>query len=192
MFIQSNFPSVGRDFLSFLSAKVAPNVPMYSFFKGNVVAGNLIGVAAVAGFTNIPMLPGPPAEAYAIYSYSKGTNPVLIILLISAIVAATTGFSYFLGRIFGPKIITKMTKNEFKYSEVLDRLSAPIMFFTVLLPLPVPGIFPFLFGAYRSNYRNFMLAVFAATVLRFSVSLFLFHNYGDITTNFTDWIKTIF
>ena len=193
LFVQSKAqPTTQQKILNVLSEDVAPKIPLYSFVKNNIAAGNLIGVITVVGFSNIPILPGPPVEAYLIFAFSKGTNPILLVLTVSVLTSVTASISYFVGYIFGPKVVEKITKKPFKYSKTMSSLSVPIIFIITLLPLPIPGIFPFIFGAYKSKYRNFIIAVFIANIIRFSVALVLFKVVGDSVFHLPSLIKNIF
>lgn len=176
----------------FVSGEVAPKMPFYSFFEHDLKEGTLAGVAAFVGFANIPFVPNPPAEPYVIYSYTKGTSPVLLVLLVAGIGTISSSISYILGRLFGPKFIKKLTKKEFKHSPIIDRLSGPITFVTHALPIPIPGIFPFLFGAYKSSYRSFILAAFLGVTVRYSLILYLFVKYGQNITHLPVLLKSIF
>lgn len=184
-------PDATKKISDFLSNNVAPNIPFYQFIKDNVGAGNLLGVISFTVFANMPILPSPPTEAYVIFAFIKGTNPVLIVLVVSIITAVTTSINYLIGYIFGPKLIEKITKRDFKYNRIINFLSAPITFFTHLLPIPIGGLFSILFGAYKSNYRNFIVAAILGTLIKFSLVLFLFSQYSDVISKIP-LIKLIF
>ncbi|MBI2084074.1 MAG: hypothetical protein HYT70_00445 [Candidatus Aenigmarchaeota archaeon] len=169
---------IKQDILDFLADQVAPNLPLYSFFKEEVLTGTLKGLAAFVAFANIPFVPNLPVEPYAIYVFNNGINPILIVLTITATTFVTSSLSYMLGYMFGPRLIEKLTGRPFSYSERMDFFSAPITFITHLLPLP--NIFPFVFGAYKSNYKNFAIAALLATTIRFSAVLIIFQIYGDV------------
>ena len=62
----------------------------------------------------------------------------------------------------------------------MNFLSAPITFLTHLLPLPIPAVFPFIFGAYKSNYKLFAAAAVLGVLIKFSIVLFLFNEYGNV------------
>ncbi len=192
-FIQSKVqPEAQQKILNFLSESIAPNIPFYSFFMDNIATGNIVGVITFIAFANIPILPNPPSEIYILFAASKGTNPILLVLTVSAITLITSSVTYSIGYIFGPKIVEKITKKEFKYSKIMNSLSAPITFLTHLLPLPIPGIFPFIFGAYKSNYKNFSIAVALGTLIRFSAVMFLYAQYGDVVSQSLDLLKSFF
>ena len=182
-------PVANEKIVNFLSDEVFPRMPFYSFFKNDIAEGTLKGVIAYAIFVNIPFIPNPPLEPYVIFSISKGTNPILLVLTISVITSIAVSINYLLGYMFGPKLIEKITKKEFKHSKLMSFLSVPITFLTHLLPIPIPAVFPFIFGAYRVNYKFFVLAAFLGVLIKFIIVLLLFEKYGDI---FSQLIGRIF
>ena len=173
-------PATSEKLVNFLSDQIFPKMPFYQFIKSDIAEGTLKGVIVYITFANIPFVPSPPPEPYIIFAMSKGTNPILLVLTVSVITSITVSINYFLGFIFGPRLIEKITKKEFKHSRIMSLLSAPITFITHLTPIPIPGIFPFIFGAYRANYKFFVLAAFLGTLIKFSVVLFLFQEYGQM------------
>jgi len=170
-------PEIKQNILN-SAGQLATTLPLYAFFKEEVLAGTLKGLSAYVAFANIPILPNAPVEPYVIFVFSKGVNPILIVLTVTGITAVTSSISYFLGYLFGPRLIEKLTGKPFSYSERMDFMSAPVTFVSHLLP--VPNIFSFLFGAYQSDYKNFLTAVLLATAIRFTAALFIFHNYGNV------------
>ena len=191
-FVQSKVqPIVQQKISNFILENIALKIPLYSFVKDNLLEGNIIGVITFVTFANIPIIPSPPSEAYIIFAFTKGTNPILIISVVSVITTITSSISYLIGYIFGPKVVEKITKKEFKYSRIMNFLSVPITFLTHLLPLPLPAVFPFIFGAYKSNYRNFVIAAFFGVVVRFSSVIILFNLYGDAIYQLPGLIKSL-
>ncbi len=148
--------------------------------KDDIAQGTLKGTIAYVMFSNIPFIPSPPVEPYVLFAVSKGTNPVLLVLTVSIVTLMTTSINYFIGYLFGPRLVEKITKKEFKYSKKMSALSAPITFFTHLLPLPIPAVFPFIFGAYKSDYKLFAIAAFLGILIRFTFVLFLFDKYSHV------------
>ncbi len=157
--------------------QLATNLPFYAFLKEEVLGGTWKGLVAFVAFSNIPILPNPPVEPYIIFVYTKGVDPFIIVLTIACLTVITSTLSYLFGYLFGPSLIEKITGKPFTFSERMDFLSAPVTFITHMLP--IPNIFPFIFGAYHSHYRNFIIAVFLATAIRFAAVLFIFQTYGN-------------
>lgn len=183
-FVQSKIsPSTNEKLTNLLLNQVFPKLPFYPFIKDDVAEGTLKGVIAYTVFANIPFVPNPPLEPYVIFSMAKGTNPILLVLTISAITSIAVSMNYFIGYLFGPKLIEKITKKEFKRSKIMSLLGIPIIFFTHLIPIPIPAVFPFIFGAYRVNYKFFILAALLGTLIKFSLILFLFEEYNQTLTN---------
>ena len=180
LYLQSKFqPTTYHQISDFSSKYIASKIPYYTFIKSNLVGGTLLGVIMFVAFANIPVIPNPPPEAYLIFALTKGTNPVLMILAVTGVTVITSSINYLVGYLFGPKIIEKITKKEFKYSKVMNSLSFPITLFVHFIPLPVTSFLTILFGAYKSKYTSFVTAVILGTVLRYSLVLFLFNRYEN-------------
>lgn len=184
-FLQLSF--VQETILDFLNQNIPWSIPAFNYIKIQVLSGSLIGLFLYLMFTNIPLLPGLPAEAFVIFSYLKGTGIVGIVFIAAIVYAFFAAVYYFVGRFFGKKILEKMLRIKLKYSPTLDRFSGTLLFFIYLLPIPLPipigTVLVMLFGFYRTKFSRIIAAVGFSTAIRFLLMILLY-KYTPINSYF--------
>ncbi len=180
--------SIRTSVSNFINQNIPWSIPAFSFIKNNLEAGSLIGLLLYLVFVNIPFLPSPPAEAYAIFSFSKGTNIFGILFVTVLVYIFFAAVYYFIGRFFGKRMLEKMLKRPVRYYPILDKLIAPIVFFAHLLPIPFPlplATITILFaGFYRTELTRVMAAVGMGTLFRFVIIITLYQYLP-----FASWLK---
>ncbi len=170
--------------LSFLNENIPWSIPTFTFVKDNVISGSIVGLILYLLFVNIPILPNPPAEAYILFSFLKGTNIFVIILVTVAISLLLATVYYFLGRFFGQRMLEKMLKMPVKYNQFIDRYIGPLIFFVFMLPIPFPipaGTILVLFaGFYKTDFKKVMAAVGMGNMFRILIVLVLYYLYRPV------------
>lgn len=179
--------------LNFLNNSIPWSIPSFTYIKDNIASGTLIGLILYLVFVNIPVLPSPPAEAYIIFSFLKGTNIFGIILVTVALSMLFALIYYFIGRFFGQRLLEKILKRPVGYSPLLDRFIGPIMFFVYMLPIPVPlpagTALVLLSGFYKTDFRKVMAAVGMGTLFRILIVLALYHFYTPLIEPYLSKLK---
>ena len=165
--------------LKFLNANIPWSIPLFTFVKDNVSSGSLIGLFLFLVFANIPLLPSPPAEAYAIFAFTKETNMFGILFLTVVVYMFFAVIYYFIGRFYGQKILEKILRRPVGHIQILNRFIGPLVFFAYLLPLPLPipvaTILVLVAGFYKTDFRKIMAAAAMGTLLRFILIITLYH-----------------
>lgn len=167
--------------LNFLNQNIPWSIPLFTFVKGNILSGSLVGLLIFLVFVNIPVLPSPPAEAYIIFSFSKGAN-IFGIIFITILVYLTFGLVYYLiGRLFGQQVLEKIFKKPITVIPFLERFIGPIIFFTYLLPIPLPislsSIVVLVAGFYKTDLSKVIAAVAMGTLFRVLIIIALYYFY---------------
>lgn len=166
--------SIQDTILDFLSR----NIPYFPYIMRQVSSGTLIGVLLYATFANIPILPSLPSEAYAIIAYTKGSNILGIIFIITGVYVIFASIYYFIGRLFGLRIIEKITKKQIKPGRLFQNFSGTVLFLLYLFPIPVIGSFASILilflGAYKAELKKVVAIVALAIFLRFLAILLLY------------------
>ena len=180
---------------NFLSQSIPWSIPTFTYIKDNVLAGSLVGLIIYLVFVNIPLLPSLPAEAYAIFAFSKGTN-ILGILITSTLIYMLFALTYyFVGRLYGKRILERLLKRPVEYSALLDRFIGPIIFFAYLLPIPVPvpigTISILLAGSYKTRLAKVMAAAGMGTLLRFLIVIILYNFFTPAIEQYLSPLKTL-
>jgi len=165
--------------LKFLNENISWSIPLFTFVKDNVSSGTLIGLILFLMFVSVPLLPSPPAEAYVIFAFSKGTN-IFGILFVTVLVYMLFAFIYyFIGRFYGHKILEKLLKRQIGHIPILDRYMGPLVFFAYLVPIPLPisvsTILILIAGFYKTEFSKVMAAVAMGTLFRFLIIIILYH-----------------
>lgn len=170
--------AVQKPVLNFLDRNIPWSIPAFTFVKDNIASGSLIGVVLFLLFANIPLLPSPPAEAYIVFAFVKGTN-IFGILFVSVLFYVLVSLVYyFIARFWGQKILDKLLKRHVGHSEFLDKFIGPIIFFSHLLPLPFPISLPtitiLLAGTYKAKLSQVIVAVGMGTLFRILIILAIY------------------
>lgn len=170
--------------LDFLNQNIAWSIPLFTFIRDNVLSGTLAGLLIFLVFVNIPILPSPPAEAYIIFSFTKGTS-IFGIVLITILVYLAFGLVYYLiGRLFGQRVLENIFKKPITVIPFLERFIGPIIFFTYLLPVPLPISLPSIVvlvaGFYKTKLSKVLSAVVMGTLLRVLLIVALYYLYTPI------------
>lgn len=185
--------SIQEPVLNFLNSNIPWSIPLFTFVKDNLSSGTLIGLFLFLVFANIPLLPSPPAEAYAIFAFSKGTNIFGILFLTVLVYMLFAVIYYFIGRFYGQKILEKLLRREIGHIKLLDRFIGPLVFFAYLLPLPLPipvtTILVLVGGFYKTDFRKVMAAVAMGTLLRFILIMTLYHFYTPVIEPYLSPLK---
>lgn len=176
--------SIQEPILNFLNTDIPWFIPLFTFVKDNISSGTLIGLFLFLVFANIPILPSPPAEAYAIFAFSEGTNIFGILFLTVLVYMLFATVYYFIGRFYGQKILEKLLRRPVGHIQLLDRFMGPLMFFAYLLPLPfpipIPTILVLVAGFYKTEFSKVMAAVAIGTLLRFIAIVVLYHFFTPV------------
>ncbi len=170
--------------LNFLNQNIPWSIPLFTFVKDNILSGSLVGLLIFLVFVNIPVIPSPPAEAYIIFSFSKGAN-IFGIIFITILVYLLFGLVYYLvGRFFGHRVLEKIFKKPVTIIPFLERFIGPIIFFTYLLPIPLPVSLPsiavLVAGFYKTNLSKVIAAVAMGTLFRILIIIALYYFYTPV------------
>ena len=176
--------SIQEPVLKFLSNNIPWSLPTFTFIKDNVSSGNLIGLILYLLFVNIPLLPSPPAEAYVLFSFLKGANIFGIIFITVAISMLFALVYYFIGRLFGQRILEKIFKKPVGHISLLERFMGPLIFLVYMLPIPLPipagTILVLSAGSYKTDIRKVMAAVGMGTLFRILIIIALYYLYTPL------------
>lgn len=174
--------------LNFLNENIPWSIPTFTYIKDNISAGTLIGLLLYLIFVSIPLLPSPPAEAYTIFSLSKGTNIFGIVFITILVYMVFAVMIYFIGRFFGKRMLEKMLKRTVNHHPILDRLIVPLIFFAYIIPIPLPiplATITVLFaGFYKSELIRVLAAVGVGTLFRLILTITLYQYLP-----FDSWLK---
>jgi membrane protein YqaA with SNARE-associated domain len=137
-----------------------------------------IGAIAILDSSSIPV---PMDLIVAGYAWSDRRRVVLYVLLASAGSAIGGLLPFFLGRAGGELFLLKRIDRA-RYEQLRDRFERQ-EFLALLIPSMLPPPTPwklFVFGAgvFEMKIRDFMIAVFAGRLIRFSLLAFLTIRYG--------------
>lgn len=168
--------------LNFIKQNIPWSISIFSYIKDSVISGSLIGLFLYLIFASIPVLPSPPAEAYIVFALSTGTNIFVILFLTTLFHVFLATIYYFLGILFGKKILESMLKREVKHIPFIDRFIVPVTFFAYLLPIPLPipvtTVLVLLTGFYRTEFIRVVVAVGFGTLLRILGIIVLYYLYS--------------
>jgi len=181
--------------LNFLNQNIPWSVPLFTLIKDSISSGSLIGLILFLIFANIPLLPSPPAEAYAIFSFSKGTNVFGILFITTLVYILFAVIYYFIGRLYGQKILKKILRREIGRIPILDRFMGPLIFFVYLLPLPIPipiaTILVLLAGFYKTEFNKVVAAVAMGTLFRFIIIIALYYFFTPLIEPYLSPLKLL-
>ena len=176
--------SIQDPVLKFLNENIPWPIPLFTFVKDNLSSGTLIGLFLFLMFANIPLLPSPPVEAYAIFALSKETNIFGILFITVLVYMLFAVIYYFIGRFYGQKILEKVLRRKIGHIKLLDRFIGPLIFFAYLLPLPlpipIPTILVLVAGFYKTDFRKVIAAVAMGTLFRFLIIIILYHFFTPL------------
>lgn len=195
LFILFQQSFVQEPVLDFLNQNIPWSIPLFTFIKDNVLSGTLVGLLIFLVFVNIPILPSPPAEAYIIFSFTKGANIFGIILITILIYLAFGLIYYIIGRFFGQRVLEKIFKKPVAVNPFLERFIGPIIFFTYLLPIPLPislsSIVVLVAGFYKTQLNKVIAAVVMGTLFRVLLVIALYYLYSPIIDNYLSQLDNL-
>ncbi|MEM5797237.1 MAG: hypothetical protein QXP82_02455 [Candidatus Aenigmatarchaeota archaeon] len=179
---------VQQPVINFLKQNIPWSIPLFTYVKNNFLSGTLIGLLIFLVFANIPILPSPPAEAYIIFAFSKGTN-VFGIIFITILVYLSFGLIYYLiGRFSGQRVLDKIFKKPFTTVPFLERFIVPIIFFSYIIPIPLPISLPtiavLISGFYRTELRRVAAAIAMGMLFRVLIFIALYYLYAPYTNSY--------
>lgn len=191
--LQQDF--IRKHVLEFLNQNSPWVIPLFTFIKDNITSGSLIGLFLFLLFASIPILPSPPAEAYTIFSLSKGANIFGIIFITILVYLLFAVIYYFIGRFFGQRVLEKIFKRPIGHIPFLGRFIGPLIFFAHLLPIPLPiplaTILILISGFYKTDFRKVMVAVGMGTLFRVLIVASLYYFNAPFIENYLSTLKLL-
>jgi len=166
--------------------------PFLIYCKDEVAEGSLVGLAVYSFITVSPINP-IPVEPYILFIYSKEENILMIIPVFAVFSTLGAALSYFLGSLFGAKVISFFFGDISDWQEkIIGKFGFIFAFLSALLPLP--DILPFVFGAYHLGFKKFLISVLIGKSLKAGGLIYGMNEIGRLIENNTEtrnWVDSI-
>jgi membrane protein YqaA with SNARE-associated domain len=154
---------------------------LYTHIKYQIVEKTYLGLFYAAIISGL-FFSAMPIEIISIYYFINGYNPILIITLIVTGFLISITFNYFLGLLFGTRILKYFLKDKFMMlEEKISKYGGWLLFGSSLIIAPV-DIFATVCGGLKYPYKRMIKIIFAGEITKYT---FIYYFSSTITPYIT-------